>query len=117
MLNKLKIKDLLKLPVRAWDKRSEYDSILIVPTNKKHDSGYHLIAIVGCGIDTGIPKEIASYCDNICIKTTNTKFPNTESFSIDMGYKNKITRIFTIGEKSKIIVGASLSSTRIEIIY
>lgn len=40
-------KALLALPRRAWDRVTDYDAILVVPTGKKHDSGYSLMAIVG----------------------------------------------------------------------
>jgi len=47
-------KELLALPKRDWDKETIYDSIAVVPSGKKHESGYGLIAIVGFDTDEGI---------------------------------------------------------------
>jgi hypothetical protein len=32
---------------KSWGERTEYDSLYLLPTRKKHDSGYSLICIVG----------------------------------------------------------------------
>ena len=40
-------KDLLALPMRDWDKVSRYTSILVLPSNHKHDSGYQAITLIG----------------------------------------------------------------------
>lgn len=60
---KLKREDLLKLPLKPFSEIKTYDCLLIVPTRRKHDSGWRLMAIVGCD-QTG-PIEIAGYCDDI----------------------------------------------------
>lgn len=56
-------KQLLSLPVRDWGEISIYDSLLLVPARKMHDSGWMLIAIVG--IREGEAVEIAAYPDAI----------------------------------------------------
>lgn len=58
-----KRRELLKLPVRDWQQITRYDSLIICPTGRKHDSGWTLIAIIGCRDYT--PTEIAAYCDDI----------------------------------------------------
>ena len=60
-------KELLKMPVRAWNDTSrKYDQILLVPSGKKHDSGYMRIAVVGVYEEKGKPKyEIAAFPDDI----------------------------------------------------
>lgn len=60
---KIKKKKLLKLPVRDWKITSEYDSVGIVATGEKHDSGFMTMAIVG--FNKLEPVEIAGYCDDI----------------------------------------------------
>ena len=57
-MNKLTRKDLLALPVRPWDTPSSYDSIIVLPTGTRHDSGYSHIMIVGC--NNRKPVEIAT---------------------------------------------------------
>lgn len=60
MSNTLSRADLLALPVRAWDAVTVYDSIAILSTRQKHDSGYAVMAIIGCR--NGLPIEIAAQC-------------------------------------------------------
>jgi hypothetical protein len=56
--------DLMGLPVRKWDAESEYDSVLLLSTRKKHESGWAKMAIIG--VRGGQPVEIAgSCCDDI----------------------------------------------------
>jgi len=47
MKNKINKNELLKLPLRKWSEESIYDGIIILPTRKKHDSGFTLMAIIG----------------------------------------------------------------------
>ena len=63
-------KELLKMPVRDWDDTSrKYSQILLVPSGRKHDSGYMHIAVIGVYEEEGKPKyEIAAFPDDIsCI--------------------------------------------------
>lgn len=63
-----KQKDFLSLPTKPFTDVKIYESIIIVPTKYKHESGWKLMAIIGCGIDDdkhNIPYEIAGYCDDI----------------------------------------------------
>ena len=63
----LKRKDLLSLPLKKDSNIKEYENIIVVPTNKKHDSGWRLMALIGVEkTDNGyIPTEIIGYCDDI----------------------------------------------------
>lgn len=56
-LNQWSRDELMKLPVRAWDADSEYDSLLTISTRRKHDSGWAMMAIIGV-VDSQ-PVEIA----------------------------------------------------------
>lgn len=59
----IKKKELLDLPVRKWDDVKSYDSIIVCPTAMRHESGYRLMAIIGCvSLE---PIEIAAYCDDL----------------------------------------------------
>lgn len=63
-LNNWSHKELMALPVRKWDEEKEYDSLMLVSTRKKHDSGWAVIAIIG--VYDGQPSEIAcACCDDI----------------------------------------------------
>ena len=41
----MKIKELRNLPFRKWDEVKTYKSIVVVPSGKKHDSGWALMYI------------------------------------------------------------------------
>lgn len=56
-------KELLALPKRKWDETSTYDSVLLVSTRRKHDSGYNYFAVVGVD-EKGTPVEIAAFMDD-----------------------------------------------------
>ena len=63
-LNQWSRDELMKLPVRAWDADSEYDSLMTISTRRKHDSGWATMAIIGV-VDSQ-PVEIAcACCDDI----------------------------------------------------
>lgn len=56
-------KELLALPKRNWSETSTYDSVLLVSTRRKHDSGYNYFAVVGVD-EKGTPVEIAAFMDD-----------------------------------------------------
>jgi hypothetical protein len=64
-----KKKQLLALPFAPFDSAGWWDSLLIIPTKEKHDSGYAHIAIIGCQIDlatkTSMAHMILAYPDDI----------------------------------------------------
>lgn len=110
-----KRKDLLKLPVREWGKASEYDSIVLVPTGKKHDSGFALIAIVGIN-EKVEPVEIAAYCDDVCYSLPekyDTPYAYEGQFRMafrsDMYYPSGLVHVWSWYFTFK--VGTALSST------
>jgi len=45
-INKMTRKDFEALPHRKWDEEIECDSIIILPTHKKHDSGFRKMDFV-----------------------------------------------------------------------
>lgn len=111
-------KELLKLPERDWSKSSVYESVMLVPTGRKHDSGYMLIAIVGV-VDRQ-PKEIAAYCDDVCWafpeNLAGYKYDGFHNLSLrtDSYYPSGIMHIWS--NYYKFEVGSSLSSTDINLI-
>jgi hypothetical protein len=116
-----KRKNLLALPERRWNEETIYDSILIVPTGRKHDSGYALIAIVGT--INYRPAEIAAYCDDINWITPESTTVGSSTypfqyqiadFHSDMFYPSNILQMWSRNGKFK--VGYSSSSTDITFI-
>ena len=99
-------KQLLALPVRKWSEPSEYASLLIVPSGKKHGSGWHLMAVVGCR--NQIPIEIAAYCDDI-----SWEIKTKRAFRTDMPHVARISQVW--GNEIIFVVGCALSSTNIVI--
>lgn len=110
---------LLALPHRKWcDDSPRYDSVLIVSTGKKHDSGWAMIAIIGVRVRK--PVEVCTVCsDDIEWKLPPAKTlgPNAEysigQFRTDCAIKSGALHVWT--SEGKFLVGASLSSTEIEL--
>lgn len=105
-MNRWKRKELLALPIRKWDSPSEYDSLLLVPTGKKHDSGWALISIVG--VRKGEPVEQAAHCDDIGWQVVAPT--DYEHLRMDCLYPAGVMHAWGRG---KFVVGASLGSTRV----
>ena len=108
--------DFLKLPFNGMGKDRIYHSMVIVNAKQVHDSGFGVMALIGCRLHKGgrggnglVAVEIAAYCDHIWL----SKY-NPPSINIDMLNKSKCTRYFLDGWNIKI--GISLSSTQIEFI-
>lgn len=105
----IKRKELLALPVREWSVAGIYDSLYLVPSGKKHDSGYMCIAIVG---SKGYkPFEIAAYPDAI-----NWSMPAMDSYELntDCEYPSGIIHMWS--RRCDFIVGAALSSVEIKVV-
>lgn len=106
-------KDFLKLKVRDWNKISTYEQIALVPTGRKHESGYHLIAIVGY-LDNK-PHEIAAWCDDVNwhFKAFRKKAEFVSDFRNDMYYPSGINHFW--GRGIEFEVGHGHSSTDVVI--
>lgn len=112
---KISRKALLELPVRDWDSESDYDALLIVPTGRKHDSGWSLIAMIA-----------SASCDDICwTMPVNHPYGKIEPgknrmiLRTDCYYPSGIVRMWASGEhyfKGMFRVGRALSSTDVELI-
>lgn len=106
------IEELLSLPVRDWDKETIYDTIIVCPTTDVHDSGYRLMAIIGC--NNLKPVEIAAYCDDLGFLIRHLEDPIYPlSFNCDMILSNCI---HFHSYYSKFKVGESLSSTNVTLV-
>lgn len=105
----IKRKELLALPERGWREESIYDSLYLVPSGRKHDSGYMCVAIVG--VRDYKPVEIAAYPDDI-----EWIVPATDrmDFRMDCEYPSGILHPWSYNHKFK--VGSALSSTTVTLI-
>ncbi len=93
-------KNLLSLPERKWTKYDEdaiYDALYIVPTGKKHDSEYNIIAIVGITYIKGKKEkmEIAGYADDLFFKYEEPPESGEQAFRIDSEYPSGIIHIWS----------------------
>lgn len=104
---KFKLKDLRQLPKRPRGQSSAYSSIMVIPSGRKHDSGWALMYIVGLDDDKN-PVEIAADCDDIIWITPCNPY---NSLRTDMKYPSGIIHFWLKDHVFKI--GASLSSTTI----
>ena len=96
---------LLKAKARPWDKPSTYEALYIVPTRKKHDSGWMLMALVG---RNGNKYEIAAYCDDVC---WDIQTRPEHSMHMDCTYPGGIIQCWD----ATFHVGMSLSSTHVRV--
>ena len=112
-MENIKVKELLKLPKRKWDKTKTYGSILVISTRRKHDSGYMVMCIIGCD-EKQNPKEICSYCDDICWKFPKDFDTIGYNFRNDMLYPSGVIQFWS--SRYDFEVGHSLSSTTITLV-
>ena len=110
--------ELLKLPTRAWDAESDYDSLLILSTRRKHESGWAIMAIIG--VRDRQPVEIAcACCDDIEWKLPPMVTVGGGSFSIGqmrMDCAMRSGALHAWARKAKFRVGVALSSTEVELL-
>ena len=106
----MKINELKKLPFKDWKKTKRYDSILIIRSGKKHDSGWALIYIIGC--ENGDPVEIAASCDDIGWDVS--AITNEYDLRSDMYYPSGVLRFWS--NHYDFEIGRALSSTTITLV-
>ena len=76
-----KKRELLKLPFNR-DSNVHYESFLLVPDGKKHESGWGWIAMIGLIDD--IPTCIAGYCDSLTV---------FDKWDIEHGYSDSVPHV------------------------
>lgn len=112
--------ELLKLPIREIDTESEYDSLLLISTNREHASGWAIIAIIG--VRDGKPIEIAcDCCDDIEWRsqlsaiTSMTRYPYfTGKMRMDCALRSGAMHVWA--RKTRFRVGWALSSIIVELL-
>ena len=116
-LNEWGREELLKLPARDWQEESVYDSVLLLSTRRKHDSGWAAIAIIG--VRDGQPVEIASQCSD----DIEWKLPEPQRITSDFAIgQMRMDCAFRSGamhawaRRGQFRVGCAISSIEIELI-
>lgn len=118
-LNLFTRKELLNLNSRGWNDITEYNSVIIFPSEHLHDSGYRCITVIG--VRESLPIEIITqHADDINWMVCNPAYRYSDggfpaqlrmdslvaSYAVHFWGNNKIFR-----------VGPSLSSLDIEVIH
>ena len=107
-------KELEAAPEReGWEGPSVYRSLYLLPSRKKHDSGYGLIIIVGRSADGSLEK--AAWCDDICWRHQAHPHEYDYTMRTDMTYPGGIAHCW--GWNTEFEIGASLSSTTVTVRY
>jgi hypothetical protein len=106
----MKLKELRNLPFRKWDEIKTYDTIVVIPSGKKHSSGWALMYIIGMDHKRN-PIEIAAACDDICWKIPDI---NNYNFRNDMFYPSGAIHFWS--NEYLFRVGSSLSSTTVTLV-
>jgi hypothetical protein len=110
-------KELLNYPKRSYNVVTMYEYVYLVPTGKKHDSGFMIIALVG---ENHGNREIAAYCDDIyfdmqlAADLLKNNHISVSPYHVDMLYSSGISRMWS--NKYYFEIGFSLSSTQIKLI-
>lgn len=101
-------RQILSLPMRDWKETKTYDSILVTNTKRKSETGFAVMAIIGCV--NRKPVEIAAYCDDIEWKMNEVSFDKIRNdFRNDMIYPCGAIHFWS--KSFKYEVGRCLSST------
>lgn len=91
--------DLEKIPL--------FDYIYMLPTNKKHDSGYKLMYVIGCVVDLKTKKEKLYLLDQYCdILNFGNYLSENHPIKIDV-IENNIIRFFNNAYKFKCTYNCS----------
>jgi hypothetical protein len=104
--------ELLNLPERAWAAETDYDSIMVLSTRRKHDSGWAIMAIIG--VRGGHPVEVAcGCCDDIEWKLP-PMLRGIGQMRTDCAMRSGAIHFWAPG--STFRVGIALSSTPVELL-
>ena len=94
---------LLKIKAeKPWQEKRAYSELFVVPSKKKHESGWTLMVLVGVLSDGTYEK--AAWCDDIC---WNIQTRPDHSMRCDCSYPGGILHFWN----ATFTVGHSLSST------
>lgn len=101
-------KDFHNLPIRKWDEDiGKFDSLILLPTKRKHGSGFACMDFVACKGNNPICR-LSGCSDVVHLGGFLNQEAHNYSWSIDCIFKSKLLRIFKY--RYEISVGPSLSS-------
>jgi len=113
-LNEISRAELLALPTRNWQSSSNYDSIMLLHSRRKHDSGWGIIYVIG--VNKGKPVEIAAAPDDIEWVSPAPYVCAGRPYGqmrMDCCFRSGAMHAWQYDHK--FFVGSALSSTRIDI--
>lgn len=98
-------KDLLSSPRREWDKTiKDACSVYIIPSGKRHDSGYCCMDMVAIINGTGKKIRFGGCCDSIQL--------TGDSFRIDCEHPSRIIRVWNNSGDGTFSISHDLSDIR-----
>jgi hypothetical protein len=104
----LKKQEILSLPKRDLkENNSEYTFLLLVPTRKKHDSGFAIFAVAGMKENKEL--ELIGYMDDFYYSREN--FESQELRYFGLRFDCSLHGVIRIHGDNKFIVGINTSST------
>lgn len=97
------LKKLMDAPRVSSEENLEYAILYLIPTRKRHDSGYSVLGLYGGNWRDGelIIEEIASRFDLVRFKNLNS-LESGQGLNLDMVYPGIITQIFLDDYKFKV---------------
>lgn len=99
-------RELLNLPYEEFGKEIPLlDELYVIPTRKKHDSGYMCMEIIGMNKE-GYAKKLATYSDVIHFPSIMNRV-NKGHLKIDIPSDTKCFRFFSWGKIKVITYGIS----------
>jgi hypothetical protein len=111
--------ELLSLPHRAWQTSAVYDSLLLLSTRRKHDSGWAMVAIIG--VVNHMPTEVATACsdDVEWVLPPAIRFGERSEYAMgqmrmDCAFRSGAMHFWTRTARFK--VGDALSSVTVEVL-
>lgn len=94
-------KELLELEMEEWENEIPLlDYVYLIPTRRKHDSGYYCMEVIGATEDGKYEKKLSTYSDVVDI---GDYFQQSKEVSIDIPEYGVIRFYSTVGYKFKVI--------------
>ncbi len=108
-LNNMRRAEFYAVPSRKWnDTSGTFNLLVLLPTKRKHDSGYGMIDVVGVNGDKMV--RLSGCSDALHLQGGNNekaKYDESIVWNIDLLWRSKLFCLFT---HKQITAGAALSS-------
>lgn len=100
------IKDLESIPKREND-IGVYEQLIIIPTDKRHDSGWGIIKLIGVDKEFNAEVITETTCDMLIFAVKHSSIQHIESFKIDLLPIAKVFKLFSSAYQFKVGVDGS----------